>query len=263
MAKPPNTFFWYELITDDPAAATSFYENVVGWRPEPFPGSDDGYMVMHARDGGAERGVAGIMEIPAEARQRGAPPSWTGYIHVDDVDRAAGDIEAAGGAVHKAPADIPGVGRFAVVTDPQGAHFIIMKPAMNGSGEGQGPAPMAPGFVGWNELMTSDWEKGFAFYSRLFGWSKDQAIPMGEMGTYQLFAAGEGDAIGGMMNKLPEMPVSAWGFYFIVPAMDAAMERVRAAGGKVLTEMEVPGGAWAANVVDPQGAVFGLTAARR
>lgn len=260
MARSPNTFFWYELITTDPAAAISFYEQVIGWRAEAFPGSDEGYVVMHAGD----RGVAGILAIPDEAKQRGAPPSWTGYIYVDDVDRAASDIEAAGGAVHKPPADIPGVGRFAVVTDPQGAHFIIMKPSPQGSGEGQGPAPMAPGFVGWNELMTSDWEKGFAFYSRLFGWSKDQAIPMGGTGTYQLFAAGEGGAIGGMMNRPPEMPVSAWGFYFIVPAIDAAVARVRAAGGTVPGEpVEVPGGAWAVHAIDPQGAAFGLTADRR
>ncbi len=139
-----------------------------------------------------------------------------------------------------------------------------MKPVPRGSGEGQGPAPMAPGFVGWNELMTDDWEEGFAFYSRLFGWKKDQAIPMGEMGTYQLVAAGEGEAFGAMMNRPPNVPMPGWGFYFIVPAIDAALERVKAGGGKVLMEpMEVPGGAWAANAMDPQGAAFGLTADKR
>ncbi len=66
MLKHPSTFFWHELITTDPAAATKFYASVVGWRPEAFPGSDNSYTVMHAGD----RGVVGIMEIPAEAKER-------------------------------------------------------------------------------------------------------------------------------------------------------------------------------------------------
>ncbi|MGE0503059.1 MAG: VOC family protein [Rhizobiaceae bacterium] len=253
MSDFPSTFFWYELVTTDPRAATDFYAHVVGWKPEPFGGPGSDYMVMNMD----RRGVAGIIATPEAAK--GAPPAWMGYVYTDDVDATAKTVVAAGGSIHHGPLDIPEVGRFAVVADPQGAHFMIMKPGM----EGGGPAPIKPGFVGWHELMSADWKKAFDFYAKVFGWTKDQTIPMGEMGDYQLFAAGK-EAIGGMMNKPETMPVSAWGFYFIVPELDAALDRVKAKGGKVIFEpVEVPGGAWACNAVDAQGAAFGLTADRR
>jgi predicted enzyme related to lactoylglutathione lyase len=121
--------------------------------------------------------------------------------------------------------------------------------------------------MGWHELMTTDWEAGLAFYGELFGWQKADAMDMGPMGTYQLFAdSREKDcgAVGGMMNLLPNLPRPVWGFYFIVDAIDPAVERVKEGGGQVLNgPMEVPGGAWIINAVDPQGAHFSLVGAKR
>ena len=83
------------------------------------------------------------------------------------------------------------------------------------------------------------------------------------MGLYQLFCTG-GEAVGGMMTKVPEMPVAAWLYYFNVDAIDAAAQRVTAAGGKVVNgPMEVPGGSWIINAADPQGALFALVAPKR
>ena len=116
----------------------------------------------------------------------GARPGWIGYIGVPDVDAYATKITAAGGRIYRAAADIPGVGRFAVVGDPHGAAFVVFKgePA-----EDPRPplAPDAPGNVGWRELRAGELESAFAFYSGLFGWKKTQAMDMGPMGTYQLF----------------------------------------------------------------------------
>jgi uncharacterized protein len=207
------------------------------------------------------RGVAGIMAIPDEAKADGAPPMWLGYIFAPDVDAAAEAIRAAGGAVHRPPSEIADVGRFAVVADPQGATFMLLAP--QGEDDGTPPAPGTPGHVGWNELYTSDWPSAFDFYAGQFGWTRDQAMDMGEMGTYQLFAAG-GEAIGGMMNKPPQIPVPSWMFYFNVDDIDAAAARVTDNGGKVLFgPMEVPGGSWIVQAMDPQGAVFALAAVRR
>ncbi|MBX3575806.1 MAG: VOC family protein [Rhizobiaceae bacterium] len=246
----PQSFFWHELMTSDPKGAEAFYAKVVGWRPEAFPGAGMPYTVVHAGD----RGVGGIMGIPPGAD--GMPSMWVGYIYVKDVDAAAGALSKAGGAVKQPPQDIPGVGRFAVVTDPQGATFMLMAPM----GPDQPPLDgMTPGHVGWNELMTTDWKAAFAFYSGQFGWTKDQEVDMGpEYGTYLTMKTG-GPAGAGMMNKMPGMPVAAWGFYFAVEGIDAAAARVKSAGGTVVMgPMQVPGGQWTLNAQDPQGAHFGL-----
>ena len=248
-------FVWYELMTSDPEAAERFYRSVVGWSAQAGGGGGASYSVMRAESGPA----AGIMALPEEARAAGGRPGWLGYVAVEDVDEASERVRAAGGSVHRAPADIPDIGRFSVVADPQGANFMLFKPA----GSGEMRAQTAPGRVGWHELYTTDWERAFAFYAGQFGWTKDQAIDMGPMGTYQLFAAG-GPAIGGMMNKPPQVPVPMWQFYFNVPELDAAAARVAEGGGQVLMgPLEVPGGGWIIQGMDPQGAVFALVAPRR
>ena len=254
MPASAKSFFWYELMSTDPKAAEAFYTDVVGWTSQPWgaPGAEP-YIVMNA----GERGVGGIMNIPESAT--GMPPAWVGYIHTDDTDKATEALEKAGGRVHRQPSDIPEVGRFSVVADPQGAIFMFLQP----NGPDQPPVPAGtPGHVGWHELYTTDWQAALDFYSGQFGWTKDQSMDMSEMGTYQLFAAG-GEAIGGMMNKPPQIPVPVWLFYFNVPDINAAAERVKNGGGQVLMgPMEVPGGSWIVQCQDPQGAYFALAAPR-
>jgi len=254
---PAKSFFWYELLTTDMKAAERFYAAVVGWRPEAWGGSENAsYTVMNSE----KRGVAGIMDIPEEARERGVPTMWFGYIYADDVDAASESVKKAGGTVKRAPEDIPGVGRFSVVSDPQGATFQFLKP----NGPDQPPLSMTtPGHVGWHELYTTDWQQAFDFYAGQFGWTKGDSMDMGPMGTYQLFLVG-GEPTGGMMNKPEQIPYPVWLFYFNVPAIDAAAERVKENGGKVLMgPIEVPGGGWIVQCMDPQGATFALLAPGR
>ncbi len=124
--------------------------------------------------------------------------------------------------------------------------------------------PDTPGTVGWHELHSNDWEKAFAFYSGLFGWTKREAVDMGPMGTYQTFATGDGPAVGGMMNRRPEIPGPFWLYYFNVPAIDAASARVTDGGGKLLGEPhQVPGGSWIVHCTDPQGAMFAMVGPTR
>lgn len=251
----PANFFWYELMTTEPRAAADFYADVVGWKPQPFGGAMD-YTVFNV---GADHGTSGVMPIPPGAE--GAPPQWMGYIYAADVDAKAKEIEAAGGRIKKAPAEIEGVGRFAVVADPHGAPFMIMKPY----GEDRPPLPITtPGAIGWCDLSAGDLEEAFAFYSKLFGWTRGEAIPMPPDGDYQLFHAGGDEPAGGMMTRRDKSAPPFWQFYFVVPAIDAAARRIEAGGGKVaFGPIEVPGGAWALDATDPQGAKFGLTAAAR
>lgn len=246
-------FVWYELCTSDPVAAAEFYSKVVGWtvKPSGLPGMD--YRLAFVGD----RPVAGIMTLPPP--QMPPRPAWFGYIAVDDVDAKAKQIEAAGGTIHKTPEDIPTIGRFAVVADPQGAVFMLFK----GAGEPPPPLPMMKtGSIGWHELHTGDWEKSWAFYERMFGWSKDAAHDMGPMGTYQLFKASSLPTGGMMTDKTAPHPY--WLYYFVVDDIDAGTERVKADGGTVLMgPQEVPGGAWIVNAQDPQGGMFALVGMKK
>jgi len=253
----PNSFFWYELMTSDPKAARKFYGDVVGWTAKDSGVAGRDYTILNV----GEQGVGGLMQIPQDVVRHGGRPAWLGYIKVDNADAVVAQIKKEGGKVHREPFDVPGIIRIAPVSDPQGAAFMIGQPLASG-----GPAPLAEGTngtIGWRELYANNWKAVFPFYEKLFGWTKADAIDMGPMGTYQLFAAG-GAPIGGMMNKPPEVPVPHWGFYVNVPALDAGVARITAGGGKILHgPVEVPGGQWIVNAMDPQGATFSLVASKR
>jgi predicted enzyme related to lactoylglutathione lyase len=251
-------FIWCELMTPDSKAAEGFYREVVGWTADDTSVEGMAYTTFKA----AGVPVAGMMELSAEMRDAGASPGWMGYVYVDDVDATARRVTELGGLVHRAASDIPSIGRFAVVAAPDGAAFALFKP---NDGDGPTRQRMVPGHVGWHELMAGELDAAFAFYAELFGWVRTEAIDMGPMGIYQIFAPGDGgDAIGGMMTRLPEMPASFWLYYFNVEALDSALERVTAGGGTLINEpMEVPGGAWIGQCLDPQGAMFALVALRR
>lgn len=107
-------FSWCELMTTDVEGAQAFYSELFGWNlAEKAMGMD--YTLVKA-DGKA---IGGVMAMPEEAK--GMPPSWGAYVTVDDVDRVAGDAVRLGGKVLVPPRDIPEVGRFCVIQDPQGA----------------------------------------------------------------------------------------------------------------------------------------------
>lgn len=253
MATIDGGFVWYELMTSDVEAAQAFYSQVVGWNMA--DAGMPGMRYILAKVG--ERQVGGVMGLPPDVGK--GPVMWFGYILVGDVDSTAERVREAGGAVHRAPTDIPGVGRFAVVADPQGAMFMLFR----GSGE---PAPAlaanAPGSVGWHELRTRDWESAFVFYQNLFGWEKSYAHDMGPMGTYQTFSVG-GAWTGGMMNSA-QAPAPEWLYYINVDDIDAAATRVVDAGGTVASgPHQVPGGNWVLAAIDPQDARFALTGGRQ
>ena len=197
--------------------------------------------------------MAGMLNLEGHA-------AWIGYISVGDVDAHIEKIVEAGGKLLRPATDVPGMLRFAVVSDPQGAAFVAFtpNPAMPSP---QRPAPPTPGTIGWHELYTTDLDGGFSFYNKLFGWSKVTDMDMGAMGLYRIFDEGDHKEMGdgGMMTKAPQMPVSCWNFYFHVDSIKAAIKRVESGGGKVVNgPMQVPGGAWIINGQDPQGAMFSL-----
>ncbi len=245
-------FVWYDLMTSDQDAASDFYTDLIGWGTTAWEGGDTPYTMWTNNDAP----LGGIMNLPEEAKQAGGPPHWLAYVAVPDPDATVALAVENGGTVIVPATDIPAVGRFAVLQDPQHAVFAVFTPAEAAPGH-DGPPNI--GEFSWHELATGDHESAFDFYNKLFGWEKTGDHDMGEMGTYQMYGRpGSGIPLGGMFNKPKEMP-PGWLLYVRVGDMKQAVEKVKAAGGTVLKgPMEVPGGDMVTQCVDPQGAAFAL-----
>lgn len=259
MADKHGDFIWYELLTGDADAAERFYGAVLGWSFSKSLQSDDDY--RHFLMDGVD--VGGLLALTEKMRANGAQPCWLAYIEVDDVDTRASSIALAGGEIHLQPRDIPAVGRFALVTDPQGVPFYIMTSAGDASSRSFAATEPMVGHCAWNELATSDPDKAVEFYTEQFGWRQEGDMDMGPMGRYQFLYQGEG-MIGAVMPKMPQMPVSAWSYYFRVADIDEAVAAIQANGGQILQEpIEIPGGDFSLSGLDPQGAAFALVGARK
>ena len=252
-----GSHIWYELMTPDPDGATAFYGAVVpGWTVGQPIGGDQDYRIIGRSDGGSAGGVLGLTE---DMRQHGARPVWLGYIGADDVDATARQVEAKGGKLLMPAFDIP-QGRIAMVTDPQGNPFYIMKPIPPaGQEDGQSDvfSPDQPQRVSWNELSTTDPVAARNFYGEQFGWTSDDFMPMGEYGEYRFFDHGS-LRIGAVSGMMPDGH-PGWRYYIRVPSISKAAEAVKAGGGTITLEpMEVPGGGTIIIGNDPQGAEFAL-----
>jgi hypothetical protein len=244
-------FVWHELMTGDPAAAQRFYSAVVGWSTQPMEGMPD-YTLFTAND----VPIGGVMQLTPEAAAMGAPPSWTGYVEVEDADATIDRAQKLGGSVIVGPHSIDSVGRFAIMRDPQGAVFAILASPKDRDPETD---PKSLEFS-WHELLTTDWKAAADFYTEIFGWKKQSEFDMGPVGTYYMFGR-DRFTYGGMMNKPADMPAPPhWLHYVQVPdSADAGAERATKNGGTVVNgPMEVPGGDRIAAIIDPQGAAFAV-----
>jgi predicted enzyme related to lactoylglutathione lyase len=256
-------FIWYELLTGDIGGAKRFYDAVVGWNVQERSDFPNDYRMIGRSDG---KFAGGAMQLTDEMKQHGGRPIWLGYILVPDVDASVAAIERDGGRAMMPAFDIPGVGRVAMVTDPSGAPFYIMKP-LPPEGDPNAKSDVfsvdQPQRVRWNELSTTDQDGAVDFYRRHFGWTQEGSMPMGEMGDYRFIQA-NGVNIGAIMRKPPQLPVSLWTYYIGVDDIDRTAEAIKAGGGQILNgPMEIPGGEFALNGLDPQGAAFGLVGPRK
>lgn len=251
-------FVWYELLTTDPKAAIAFYCDVVGWTTQAWEGGDSTMWLS------SQGPLGGVSTLPEEAKKIGAPPHWQANVEVVNVDATVAKVKELGGKVYVAPADVPKVGRFAVVGDPQGASMAVFTPGAAMASHDTSKA----GELSWSELYTTDHEAAFRFYQQLFGWERLAEHDMGAMGKYLLWGRG-GKQLGGMMTtpkgmKTPdgkEIPPS-WMYYVTVADLDAALTRARRKDARVLNgPMDVPGGQRIVQLMDPQGAAFALVTA--
>ncbi len=115
-----GVFGWNELMTSDPEGAKAFYRELLGWQLEDVP--MEGFIYTLIRNGDEQ--IGGVMGMPPDAG--GAPPHWGAYVTVDDVDQRCARAQSLGAQILVPPTDIPNVGRFCVVRDPQGAALSLI-----------------------------------------------------------------------------------------------------------------------------------------
>jgi len=256
---------WYELMVPDPAAVAPFYRATLGWdipaAGHAMPNGSEYREILRADGGNA----GGVLTLTPSMVAGGARPGWLAYFHVDDVDASVKQAEAAGASVHIPATTMPGVGRMAMLADPQGAAFYLMDPippADNPDAQSDVFKGDAPGHCTWNELNTDDAEGQVAFYTSLLPWTVSGEMPMPAPHIYK-FVSCDGRGIGAIGSMKPEGMANAWLPYFRVEEIGAAAEAVKANGGAiVMGPHEVPGEDIILVARDPAGAAIGLVGSK-
>jgi uncharacterized protein len=247
-------FAWVNLLTTDVDAAARFYGDLIGWEFEPAPGPPEetggfGFFTYNGKQ------VAGGGSV----RQEGQPPAWLSHVKTSDADAAAQKVKDAGGTVIVEPFEIlGGAGRMAVCQDPEGAVFSVFQPGGHSGAE----LVNEIGAWSWNNLMTRDPDRARDFYGTVFGWEATQPDEAPEfIWNWQVEGQRWPEGLGGLMRMGSDIPADVpahWEVYFLVPALNAAIEKTKAAGGNLLFgPLEVPV-ATLAVLTDPQGAAFAL-----
>lgn len=223
-AWPAGTPCWADLTASDPGRTEEFYRSVLGWEyGEPRP-EHGGY--RNALVGG--RPVAGIS--PAAPDLTGVPHVWQVYLASDRIHLCAERVLAAGGTELMEPVEVGKLGWMGVWQDPTGASFGMWQ-----AGEHIGFAAVdVPGSVAWCDLMTPDHHTARDFYAQVFGYHYED---IGEDGvSYATFTVPRGDrpagGIGGTDPAAENAP-AVWSVCFQADDVDAAVRRVRDAGGSV------------------------------
>lgn len=230
---------WRELQTTDPETASRFYPEVFDWHVEPVDLGGVNYRLV--KQGGQD--IAGIRPVVAI---EGYADRWVPFIEVKDVDASVDRALALGAKVLSAASDIPNVGRFAVIADPQGGVVTLFYNAN----------PMAPrqdrpndSEFSWEQIDTADPEGTRRFYSGLFGWT---VVTLEGVDTFAV----DGRSI---VSIVPAAPGAStrWLSHIVVDDLVSACGVITSAGGAVqVPEVVVPNVGAYAVVTDPKGAAF-------
>jgi predicted enzyme related to lactoylglutathione lyase len=248
----PGHFCWWDLSTNDPEKAKTFYSTLFGWTPRDIPVGENQTYTMLEKDG---KQAAALSSMQPELAAAGVPPHWSSYIGVESVDQTVARARELNATVLAEPFDVMTEGRMAVLQDPTGAQICVWEPKNH-----RGAQHMyEPGGVVWNELATTDAPAAGEFYGNLFGYDVAE-MPMEGM-TYRMLNKGEAQA-GGIFPMEGEMWAGIpphWMPYFAVENIQASAETASTAGGEVkVPPTPIPGIGTFAVVADPTGAVFSM-----
>jgi hypothetical protein len=246
---------WFELRSTAPDKSKAFYSELLGWQIETQEMSGMKFELVKA--GGKDIAIISATEGKAKSH-------WVPYVSVPDVDAAVKTIEEQKGKVVTPASDIPNIGRYAIVSDPNGGEFAVFKGL-------RGDEPDAPPSVGtfvWNEYLTRNKKQhqaALAFYPAAIGFTTSQ-VPMGEgkkATTYDMLSiVGDGGKPvprAGVQAARPASLGGAWLPWVTVEDTDAVVANVKKLKGKVLVKPnDIPSVGRAAVVADSTGAALGL-----
>jgi predicted enzyme related to lactoylglutathione lyase len=237
----PGRFVWFDLLSEDPAAAEAFYAGVFGWRFEDSGTAD--YRLIRSGDAL----IGGVAET--DDRESGFSESrWLATLSVDDVDAALARAEAAGGEVLVRPVDVQGRGRLAALRDPSGAVLVLLR--TEGGDPADGVAPPVGSFL-WTDLWTEDAATARRFYGEVVGY-QSRTAEVGAEHRYEILGR-DGRARAGLVVIDLEGIDANWLPYVRVADVAGAAEQARQRGGTVLLER-----ADLAVLIDPTGAAIGV-----
>ncbi len=250
----PGEFCWVDLSTTDVDEALAFYGDLLGVEGQPAPGDPEetgGYGFL-TKDGKMIAGY-GPTQSPDQ------PSAWHSYIKVEDADQTTEKAKQAGGQVDFGPVDLPNEsGRMAVLRDPTGAFISINQQQKHPGAQ----LVNEPGTWNWNNLLTRDMDAAKDFYGKVFGWTashNEQAPDFVWM--WQVEGQRWPEGIAGLMEMGTDIPAEAppyWQVYFVVENADEAVEKTKAAGGRLIFgPLDIPVGRMA-TLFDPQGAAFSI-----
>ena len=257
LASPPSTFsvpgkfIFSELVTPDLGRSEAFYGALFGWTFRSIP--VEGARYAEAMSGSTDVGSLIERSLPPGSAHR---PDWLAFASAPDPDHAASLATDNGGKVLFAPRDVPGLGRLAVLADPYGAVFAVIRSA---SGD---PADIetADGDWIWSSLITPDPGRDATFYRTLFGYDIYD-VPGSTFGRHLVVASG-GYARASINPMPPGVPAGAkarWVRYVRVADAGAVAEKAESLGGRVLVQPHPDrDGGTVAVLADPDGAVFGV-----
>ena len=246
-------FVWHALMTTDVASSRRFYTELFGWNVEEVDMGPMGKYTLLKTEG---KTVGGLMPMDAK---HGAPTHWMSYVSVDNCDAAVKRATSNGGKVVVPAMDIPNVGRFAIIADPQGGHISPFQP--NPSSNDGAPPVGTPGAFSWDELHSPDPDAATKFYKELFGWG--MKVDGEKEFAYYHFMDGT-EARGGMIKRMAQEPVTYWLSYINAADVDQSTERAKKLGAQVyMPPMDVEDVGRMSVLADNAGATFALFKASR
>ncbi|MDB9526166.1 VOC family protein [Oscillatoria sp. CS-180] len=237
---------WHDLLTPSVDKAREFYAQLLGWK----------YKVEHTDNFVWRPGEADYPLILANGEAHGGfvntgweiSPCWAAYVNVEDVDATTAKAEILGATVYQRPFNTPGVGRSAVIRDPQGAIICLNSPTHN--------FPTPKGTFLWDELMTADLESARQFYSELFAW-KSKDVDIKEM-KYVLFVNANNINVAGAVQQTNAVDSAIWLPYLATNTIDLSTTKARVLGAVVTAEIDRPHAGRLSILMDPTKAMFGL-----
>ena len=244
-------FVWYDLLTEDAAAAKQFYGELFGWQFQDIQGEGIVYSVI-SHQGVPIGGLAPMEDTDIEV----ANSRWLSLMSVDDVDAAVAVIVQAGGSVNMEPWDNPTRGRMALVTDPQGALVVFLR-SVGGDPPNLDEDNLVSNRWMFTELWAHDPSAAVEVYGAVAGYTAER-VTVGPISDYVVLKR-DGRTRAGV-NQLPwEEVQSNWLPYVKVDDPAATAARVEALGGRILfpPSPEARNGS-VALVMDPMGAAFAI-----